>query len=96
MAERRGVCTGIRLPRFDVTIIMETQAKVMDVLFLIDATGSMSTAIKASRAKAAEIAINLRVKNPAVSVQFGCVCYRGPVDSPSDVHEIHQLDADID
>jgi hypothetical protein len=72
------------------------QEKVMDVVFLIDATGSMSATIKAAHDKAAEMAINLRVKNPDVNFMFGSVCYRDPVDSPCDIHEVHQLNADID
>jgi hypothetical protein len=72
------------------------QQKVMDVVFLIDATGSMSATIKAAHDKAAEMAINLRVKNPDVNFMFGSVCYRDPVDSPGDTHEVHQLNPDID
>jgi hypothetical protein len=72
------------------------QEKVMDVVFLIDATGSMSSAIKAAHDKAAEMAINLRVKTPNVNFMFGSVCYRDPVDSPSDTHDVHQLNPDID
>jgi hypothetical protein len=74
----------------------ESQQKVMDVVFLIDATGSMSATIKAAHDKAAEIAISLRVNNPEVNFKFGSVCYRDPIDSPTDIHQIHQLDTEID
>jgi hypothetical protein len=68
----------------------------MDVVFLIDATGSMSGVIKAAHDRAAEVAINLRVESPDVDFQFGCVCYRDPIDSPSDIHEVHPLSPDMD
>jgi hypothetical protein len=71
------------------------QNKLMDVIFEIDATGSMTSTIKATHDKAADIAINLRVKNPDVDFMFGSVCYRDPIDSGDDVHELHQLDSDI-
>jgi hypothetical protein len=71
------------------------QMKVMDVVFLIDATGSMSDTIKAAHDRATEIAINLRAENPGVDIQFGSVCYRDPIDCPSDVHQIHNLNYDI-
>jgi hypothetical protein len=73
-----------------------TQKKVMDVVFLIDATGSMSGAIQAAHDKATEMAINLRVKNSDVDFMFGSVCYRDPIDSPPDVHQVHNLNRNID
>jgi hypothetical protein len=74
----------------------DAPVKFMDVVFLIDATGSMSSTLKAAHDKAAELAINLRVKNPTVKFQFGSVCYRDPIDSPGDVHQVHQLSEDMD
>jgi hypothetical protein len=68
---------------------------MMDVLFLIDATGSMGHMIHAAHAKASDIANNLRSNNPNVDFQFGSVCYRDPIDSPQDIHEVHQLNPDI-
>jgi hypothetical protein len=76
--------------------MLSSQKKVMDVVFLIDATGSMSATIKAAHDKATEMAITLRVKNPEVDFKFGSVCYRDPIDSPGDVHQIHDLNGDID
>jgi hypothetical protein len=42
------------------------------------------------------MAINLRVKNADVDFLFGSICYRDPVDSSADVHEVHQLGVEID
>jgi hypothetical protein len=83
---------------FSLSFISMTssQKKVMDVLFLIDATGSMSATIQAAHDKATEMAINLRVKNPDVDFMFGSVCYRDPIDSPTDVHQMQDLDGNID
>jgi hypothetical protein len=74
----------------------DAPAKLMDVVFLIDATGSMAATLKGAHDKAAEIAIDLRVRNPAVKFEFGCVCYRDPVDCQGDVHEVHQLSDNMD
>jgi hypothetical protein len=68
----------------------------MDVVFLIDATGSMAATLKGAHDKAAEIAIDLRVRNPDVKFEFGSVCYRDPIDSHGDVHEVHQLSDNMD
>jgi hypothetical protein len=75
---------------------VEAPTKFMDVVFLIDATGSMSSTLKAAHDKAAEIAIDLRVQNPDVDFRFGSVCYRDPIDSPGDVHQVQILSSDID
>jgi hypothetical protein len=42
------------------------------------------------------MAIKLRMQTPDIHIIFGCVCYRDPVDSPSDKHQVHQLEEDID
>lgn len=70
--------------------------KVMDVLFVIDATGSMSATLKAAHDKATEMAIDLRVAHSDVKFRFGAVCYRDPIDSPNDIHEFMDFDSDID
>jgi hypothetical protein len=71
------------------------ERKLMDVVFVIDATGSMGPTINAAHNKASEIANTLRGKDPDVDFMFGSVCYRDPIDSHGDVHQIQQLDSDI-
>jgi hypothetical protein len=84
----------IHLTSFRMSV--DGPARLMDVVFLIDATGSMAATLKGAHDKAAEIAIDLRVRNPDVKFQFGSVCYRDPVDCQSDVHEVHQLSDNMD
>jgi hypothetical protein len=70
--------------------------KKADVLFIIDATGSMASSIAGARQKACDLAVDLRNTNPDVDFRFGCICYRDPVDSPSDVHQVHHLNNDVE
>jgi hypothetical protein len=64
-------------------------AKLVDIAFVIDGTGSMENVINAVRDYVASIAIGLRMCDRRARIQYACVVYRDPVDSPSDVHE-HQ------
>ena len=45
--------------------------KTMDVMFVIDATGSMSATIQAAHDRASQIAVDLRVKDPDIDFRFG-------------------------
>ena len=70
--------------------------KTMDVMFVIDATGSMSSTIKAAHDKASQIAVDLRVQNSDIDFKFGSVCYRDPIDCPNDEHQFQDLTSNID
>jgi hypothetical protein len=72
------------------------KAKRADVLFIIDATGSMASSIAGAHRKACDLAVELRNASPDVDFEFGCICYRDPVDSPSDVHQVHDLNDDVE
>lgn len=61
----------------------------MDVLFVIDATGSMSSAIRAATDRCTTIAEELRREHSSVDIRFGSVCYRDPVDVRGERHEVH-------
>jgi Mg-chelatase subunit ChlD len=63
----------------------------MDVVFAIDATGSMADTLKAAHDKASDLAFDLHRKNRTASFQYGCVCYRDPVDDSDDKHEFFDL-----
>jgi hypothetical protein len=67
---------------------MASKAKTMDLVFLIDATGSMASSLKAAHDKATSLAQLLRDSSPDVDFHFGCICYRDPIDAPSDIHEV--------
>jgi hypothetical protein len=70
--------------------------QIVDHLFMIDATGSMASVLKATHEKVKEIAVQLRDEFPDVQFRFACVCYRDPVDSPTDQHEVLQFDKNIE
>ena len=65
----------------------------LDIVYMIDSTGSMSSWISGVKDKCKEILNKLnendKVKN--YDIQFGGVFYRDPVDSTSDIHEYQPL-----
>ena len=65
--------------------------KVFDLLFVIDATGSMSSYIKAAKDETENISKELRNLYPEYHFQYGYVFYRDPIDSHDDIHEIIDL-----
>ena len=65
--------------------------KVFDLLFVIDATGSMSSYIKAAKDETENISKELRNLYPEYHFQYGYVFYRDPIDSHDDKHEIINL-----
>ena len=65
--------------------------KVFDLLFVIDATGSMSSYIRAAKDETENISKELRNLYPEYNFQYGYIFYRDPIDSPSDKHEIINL-----
>lgn len=69
---------------------------IADHLFIIDATGSMSSTLKTTHQKAKEIAIQLRDEFPDIQFRFACICYRDPVDRPAEKHEFLQFEKDIE
>lgn len=72
------------------------RTKKMDVLFIIDATDSMAKTIQAAHDKAEDLAFDLNVTNRTASFKFACICYRDPVDSPSDEHQVFDFDPEIE
>ena len=67
------------------------EEKVFDLLFVIDATGSMSSYIRAAKDETENIAKELRNSYPEYNFQYGYIFYRDPIDSPSDIHETINL-----
>ena len=68
----------------------------MDLVFVMDATGSMGATIQAGRDKIADLAFDLHIHNREADFQYGCVCYRDPVDCASDRHEVFNLNANAE
>ena len=70
-------------------------SKNFDVLYLIDATGSMASYITAANEETKNIANQLINIYPDMKFKYGYIFYRDPIDSKSDIHEIIDLTDDI-
>ena len=62
-----------------------------DILFLVDATGSMSSYITAAKEETKNISDELRKLYPEKMFKYGYIFYRDPIDSPNDKHEVIDL-----
>ena len=71
------------------------KSKNFDVLYLIDATGSMSSYITAAKEETKNIANQLKNIYPDMKFKYGYVFYRDPIDCAGDIHEIIDLTDDI-
>ena len=65
--------------------------KDFDVLFLVDATGSMESYIISAKEETKNISKELRKLYPEMNFRYGYIFYRDPIDSPLDTHEIIDL-----
>ena len=68
-----------------------SKLKEFDIVFLIDATSSMSSYIEAAKSTAVDLSKSLRQKFPETNFQYGYIFYRDPIDSINDIHEIINL-----
>ena len=62
-----------------------------DIVFLVDATGSMSSYIIAAKEETKNIADELRKLYPEKMFQYGYIFYRDPIDSKNDKHDVIDL-----
>ena len=62
-----------------------------DVLFIIDATGSMFSYITAAKEESKNISEELRKLYPEMMFKYGYIFYRDPIDVKTDFHEIIDL-----
>ena len=62
-----------------------------DILFIVDATGSMGSYIIAAKEETKNISNQLRQKYPDKMFQYGYIFYRDPIDSSGDEHEVIDL-----
>ena len=69
----------------------KSKLKEFDIIFLIDATSSMSPYIEAAKSTAVDLSKSLRQKFPETNFQYGYIFYRDPIDSVTDTHEIINL-----
>ena len=79
------------LAKINNSIKENNDIKEFDLLFLIDATGSMGDYIRAAKEESENISTQLRNSYPEYNFQYGYIFYRDPIDSKSDIHEIINL-----
>ena len=68
----------------------------VDVIFLIDSTGSMESEIKFASNFAIENAKNLSKSYPHNDFQFGIIYYNDPIDCSTDFNDFLQLTKDLE
>ena len=66
-------------------------SKNVDIVYLIDATGSMGHEIFAAKENVTEIFKKLTESNKGYNFHFGAVFYRDKIDSPSDKNEYFEF-----
>ena len=77
------------------TIRVEGKTNKVDILFCIDATGSMGPWLNAAKERAESIATAAKRENPSVEFRFGVVFYRDPVADPRDKNVYYDFTTDI-
>ena len=75
---------------------MSKSKNVLDVLFVIDSTNFMDTAIKAIRDVADGVLNELESMNRRSNIRFGIVGYRDPADVPSDKNDVFDFDPEVE
>ena len=65
--------------------------KDFDILFIVDATGSMSPYIVAAKEETKNISDELEKLYPDKMFNYGYIFYRDPIDSKNDKHEVIDL-----
>ena len=68
--------------------------KSFDVVYLVDATGSMGGSIQAVKTYCVEIANILKNQMMLYDFKFGAVFYRDPIDSKGDINDYYNLTSD--
>ena len=66
-----------------------------DIVYMIDATGSMGNYLKAAKDQCLNISNELQNKFKDFSFKFGGVFYRDPIDCPNDKNEMIDLSDDV-
>ena len=76
--------------------VKKIMTKEYDIIYMIDATGSMESWIDAAADRCLNISDELKLKFPHLEFYFGGIFYRDPVDSIEDIHEVFDLTNDIE
>lgn len=67
-----------------------------DYVYILDSTGSMSSEICATHKKVIQLAVSMKLKHSSRQFRFACICFRDPVDSRTDCHQVLQFTSNID
>lgn len=67
-----------------------------DIVYMIDATGSMEKWIEAAGDRCLKVSEDLKSQFPGLDFQFGGIFYRDPIDSQDDKHEVFDLTNDYE
>ncbi len=90
----KAVIYEITSERF--TNFREPPKSDFDLLFMIDATGSMGGSLNMATKYCIDIWNNLKVKMPGVTFKFGGIFYRDPIDSTGDRNDYINLTDNIE
>ena len=66
-----------------------------DIIYMIDATGSMGSYLQAAKDQCINISNELKTKFNNYDYQFGGIFYRDPIDSNSDKNDMFDLNDDV-
>ena len=66
-----------------------------DIIYLLDATGSMGSYLAAARDQCINISNQLKSELPKFDFNFGAIFYRDPVDCPGETNHTYSLKNDV-
>ena len=69
--------------------------KVVDIIYLVDSTGSMGEQVKLVSNLVIEYSNQLNKNYPNIDFQFGIIFYNDPIDCPSDFNDFFQLTKNV-
>ena len=94
--------TNFKLTPFDFTIdetakrgFPKKYSNEFDIVYLLDATGSMGSYLKAARDQCINISNQLKSELPQFDFNFGAVFYRDPIDCAGEKNHTYSLKNDV-
>ena len=74
----------------------KTFSEEFDIVYLLDATGSMESYLAAARDQCINISNQLKKELPQFNFNFGAVFYRDPIDCPGEKNHTYSLKEDVE